>query len=302
MIFKRRTKSDELLTLQYVNRRMILSEKEKYHYHNLKKGYEGEEKFDKLLEGLKEERLILNDLLFDVNNSFFQIDTLIISEGFIHLLDIKNFEHDCYFQSDKLYSVNNDREYKNPVDQLKRSTTLFRQLLHSLKQNYIVKAYVIFIHPEFTLYQAPMDQPFIFPNQINRLINELNNTPSKLNEAHKKLAQQLLSLHHTKNPFSVIPNYTYDSLRKGTYCNRCHSFMIYFKNTSFICKNCGGHEKLEITILRNVKEYMLLFPERLITTVNIFEWCDVALNDKTIRRILKKHLNTYGNKKGTYYK
>ncbi|PIB61561.1 nuclease, partial [Pseudomonas sp. 2822-17] len=80
----------------YLNRRMKLDEKEKFRYLNLEKGYEGELKFDALLENLQEERYILNDLLLAVNNSYFQIDSLIISQGIIHLIDIRNFEGDCY--------------------------------------------------------------------------------------------------------------------------------------------------------------------------------------------------------------
>lgn len=163
MLLKRRSESHELMIMQALNTRMELSDKEKFNYLNLKKGYEGEVKFDLLLEGLGEERFIIHDLLLEVNNSYFQIDTLIISQGVIYLLDVKNYQGDCYLKSEKLYSVTTEREYKNPVDQLKRSATLLRQLIQNLKHNYLVDASVIFINPEFTLYQAPLDQPIILP-------------------------------------------------------------------------------------------------------------------------------------------
>lgn len=71
MLLKGRTESIELMTLRYLNRRMVLSEKEKFYYINLEKGFEGEVKFDQLTENLDEERDIINDLLLEVNNSFF---------------------------------------------------------------------------------------------------------------------------------------------------------------------------------------------------------------------------------------
>ena len=169
MILKSRAESDELLKMRSLNTRLELTEKEKFHYLNLEKGYEGEVKFDLLAESLQEEKFIINDLLLEVNNSYFQIDTLIISQGVIHLLEIKNYQGDFYLKSDRLYSVETDREYKNPVDQLKRNATQFRQLLQNLKQNYLVDASVIFINPEFTLYQAPVDHPIILPTQVNRI-------------------------------------------------------------------------------------------------------------------------------------
>lgn len=176
------------MTLRSLNTRAELTEKERFHYLNLEKGYEGEVKFDLLAESLQEERYIINDLLLEVNNSYFQIDTSIVSQGVIHLLDIKNFEGDCYWKEDKIYSVKTGREFKNPVLQLNRSATLFRQLLQNRKLNYLIEPFVIFINPEFTLYQAPLDQPIILPTQVNRFLLDLNKTSSKLNNGHKELA------------------------------------------------------------------------------------------------------------------
>jgi hypothetical protein len=301
MLLRGRTESEELLVLRALNTRKICA-KDKFHYLNLAKGYEGEVKFDLLTDNLLEERYIINDLLLKVNNSYFQIDTLIISQGVIHLLDVKNYEGDYYLEEDRLYGVTNGREYKNPVTQLNRSASLFRQLLQNLKLNYLVEAFVIYINPEFALYQAPRDQPIILPTQVNRFINELNKTPSKLNDGHRKLAQQLISLHQTKHPFTELPKYTYEQLKKGIYCPWCKSFMVSVRKLDIVCKNCGGHEKIETAILRNVKEYQLLFPDRKVTTQSIREWCRVDLCKKTFSRVLKKNFTTCGSKRSTYYK
>ena len=302
MLLKSRTESNELLAYRYLNTRMELTDKEKFHYLNLEKGYEGEVKFDQLTETLREERYIINDLLLEVNNSYFQIDSLIISQGVIYLIDIKNYYGDFYLKSDKLYTVKTNREYKNPLDQLKRSTTLFNQLLQKHKHNYLVEPFIIFINPEFTLYQVPIDQPIIFPTQINRFINELNKTPSQLNNGHKNLAQELLSLHKPKNPFTTFPQYHYDHLQKGVYCKNCMSLLDIVKNNFFVCRNCGEQEKIEFTILRGIEEFRLLFPERKLTTHNIYEWCNLCLHKKTLCRVLKKNFTSYGKTKNTYYK
>jgi hypothetical protein len=302
MLLKERSESEELLVMRSLDIRMELTKKEKFHYLNLEKGYEGEVKFYQLAEGLHEEVYIINDLLFEVNNSYFQIDTVIISQGVTHLLDIKNFQGDCYLELDKLYAVKTSREYKNPINQLQRSATLFRQLLQIHKLNYLVDPSVIFINPEFTLYQAPMDQPIILPTKVNGFLNDINNTPSKLNDGHKILAQKLISLHQTKNPFTVLPKYNYEKLQNGVYCKNCRSFQISIKNYDFVCERCGRHERIELAILRNVEEYKLLFPDRKITTQNIYHWCKVDLNRKTICRVLKKNYTAFGNTRDTYYK
>ncbi|OLO42168.1 nuclease [Alkalihalophilus pseudofirmus] len=301
MLLKKRSESHELMIMRYLNTRMKLNEKEKFRYLNLEKGYDGEVKFDKLTERLQEDRFILNDLILEVNNSYFQIDTLIISQGVIHLLDIKNHEGDCYLELDKLYSVKTGWEYKNPVNQLKRSETLFSQLLQSLKYTYLVKSSVIFINPEFTLYQAPMNQPIILPSQVTRFINDLNNTPSQLNARDKEFARKLISLHQPNNPFNGLPSYHYDLLQKGIYCNNCKSYLMSIKYHDFVCRSCGEHEKIRTSILRNVYEFQLLFPERRVTTKIIYEWCNTDLNEKTIRRVLKKNFTSIGNTRDTYY-
>jgi hypothetical protein len=280
---------------------MELSEKEKFHYLNLEKGFAGEVKFDQLIENLQEERYIINDLLLEINNSYFQIDSVIITQAFIYLLDIKNFQGDCYLESDKLYSVTTKREYKNPIDQLKRSSTLFRQLLQILKLNYLVESSVIFINHEFTLYQAPMDQPLILPTQVDRFLKVLNQTPSRLNVGHKDLAQKLLSLHQPKNPFTTLPKYDYDQLQKGIYCKTCFSFFVSVKNQDFVCGKCGELEKIKLGVLRNVQEFKLLFPDQKITTQTIYDWCKVDLSKKTFSRILKKNYSSCGRTKDTYY-
>ncbi|KAF0819186.1 hypothetical protein KIS4809_2029 [Bacillus sp. ZZV12-4809] len=42
MLVKRRFPSDELRSMRYLNTRMELTEREKQHWSNLEKGYEGE--------------------------------------------------------------------------------------------------------------------------------------------------------------------------------------------------------------------------------------------------------------------
>ena len=57
MLLKSRTESHELLIMRSLNTRLELTEKEKFHYLNLEKGYEGEVNFDLLAESLQEESL-----------------------------------------------------------------------------------------------------------------------------------------------------------------------------------------------------------------------------------------------------
>lgn len=129
MAYKSRIESGELLILRILNRRMGLSAEEHQRYLNLEKGFKGEVQFDLLTEKLQSECLILNDLLLEVNNSKFQIDTTIIFQETIYPFEVKNYEGDFIFKPDRLERIPG-KDYKNPLDQLKRTKFLLRQLLN----------------------------------------------------------------------------------------------------------------------------------------------------------------------------
>ena len=169
---------------------MNLPAKDKQHHYNLQKGHEGEVLFDSETSKLECECYTLNDLLLKQNNTTFQIDSLIIHSETIYLFEVKNFEGDYYYESDRLYKKPKS-EITNPLNQLYRSKSLLRQLLQNLGYNIPINASVVFINPAFTLYQTPLNKPFIFPTQINKYLKNLDSIPSRLNNKHKMLADQL---------------------------------------------------------------------------------------------------------------
>jgi hypothetical protein len=297
---KPRSVSYELMVLRILNARIDLSEKDKLDLLNLEKGFEGELMFDSLTEKLQEERFILNDLLLKVGNTYFQIDTTIISQATLHFFEVKNYEGDFYYESGLLYKTPK-KEIKDPILQLKKNESLMRQLLQSLKFQIQVEAWVIYINPEFTLFQAPRNLPMILPTQLNRFLKELDMMPSKLSERHKRLAEKLISLHHGKFPFTQLPSYDYSQLKKGVTCSKCHRFVNSVEGNKCVCVECGHKEEVDSAVIRNVREIRLLFPDRKITTQGVYEWCGGVIPKNTIRRVLKKHFKAVGSGRWLYY-
>lgn len=173
MAFKPRSVPLKLRVLRLLNPRKNFSAEERRHYLNLEKGYQGEVMFDRLTEELKSDRIVINDLCLEVNNTTFQIDTLIISQETIHPFEVKNYEGDYCYESDGFKSLYSKNEINNPLDQLKRSKLLLRQLLQSLGIHISIEGSVVFINPEFTLYQAPINAPIIYSSQLNRFFFNL---------------------------------------------------------------------------------------------------------------------------------
>jgi hypothetical protein len=279
---------------------MNLSKIDNLNYSNLKKGYEGEVQLDRLTDKLQSELFTLNDLLLETNNSEFQIDSAIISQTAVFLLEIKNYEGEHYYESGRFYTINK-QEISNPIHQLNRKETLLRQFLKNHGFHLPIEPYLIFINPEFTLFQAPINKTIILPTQLNCFIEKLDKHPSTLNGMHNKLVDQLISAHKKKSSFLKHPNYEYEQLQKGIPCLRCNSLLQSVRINKVVCNDCGFEEKIESAVMRCVEEFMFLFPDRKVTTNGIQEWCGVVESKKAIREILKRYMRLSGHAQGSYF-
>ncbi|MFC0414338.1 nuclease-related domain-containing protein [Cytobacillus solani] len=217
MVIKPRSESKELKLYRMLNMRMDLSVEEVQYYGSLEKGFEGEIQFDAWLESLpeSENRLILNDLLLECNHTTFQIDSLLLVDETLYVFEVKNYEGDFYIDENGRWLTLSKKEIKNPLLQLERSESLLRQLLqnHGIKTH--IEPYVIFINPNFQLYQAPLGQPIIFPTQLKRFSKKLPVKPA--NRKGIQIAEKLLSIHLKESPFKRLPKYTYEQLKKGNH-------------------------------------------------------------------------------------
>jgi hypothetical protein len=301
MPLKNRTESKELRIMKSLYFRMELSAEGKQHYLNLKKGYEGEVEFDTLTNSLDSKFYILNDLLLKSSNTTFQIDSLLIAQMAIIICEIKTYEGDYYYKDEGFYLCKSDKEITNPFHQLQRCETLLRQLLQNQGFDLPIEGNLIFIHPEFFLYQAPQNKQIIHSPQLPSFLKKLSAKPSNLNGNHRKVADFLLNAHITDSPFSQVPVYDYGGLRKGCQCGVCESFDVFCGEGRISCISCGAVELIELAVLRSVEEIILLFPNIRITTNLIHEWLKVVDSKKTIRRILLKHYKLVGHGKYSFF-
>ncbi|WP_070119294.1 nuclease-related domain-containing protein [Bacillus marinisedimentorum] len=301
MIVKPRNEPDELLRLRYLDKRAHLTPREQKYLLNLEKGLEGEEQFDRWAQEVTE-CLILNDLVLELNNTVAQIDSLFILNNTIFLFEVKNYEGDFYIQEDRWYTISNS-EIKNPIHQLKRAESLLKLILHELGYTFSLKSYIIFINPNFHLYQAPLNLPVIFPGQLKRTIIEFNEKSKKTTIKHTKLSEKLLSLHLKSPTYKQISDYSDKTIATGLMCMSCNAFFTQ-KDVSrkFIkCSVCGRKEKLDKAILRTVREFEVLFPDCKLTTKTIHEWCGTITSTRPIRRVLNSNYKMIRQSNGTFY-
>ncbi|WP_010281836.1 nuclease-related domain-containing protein [Bacillus timonensis] len=288
MIYKSRGENTELELFRTIQVRKRIGEKDENNYKYLEKGWLGEKQFDQLFLTLTNECLILNNLLFEVNNTQLQIDSLLITSKEIIIFEVKNFEGDIVIDGNR-WHLPSGKEIKNPLIQFSRCESLFRQLLEELRFTLSVESKLEFINPEFYLYEAPVKAPFVFHAQLGRLFKKLDTLAAgSLPGGHLQLAEKLVSLHIKDTPYKRLPVYNYEELEKGIVCMRGCSFMVVASQNYLVCLNCGDLEHKESAVLRSVKEFRLLFPERKNTTSQVTEWCGVISSRLTIRKYLLK--------------
>ncbi|WP_449538946.1 nuclease-related domain-containing protein [Ferdinandcohnia sp. Marseille-Q9671] len=303
MILKPRNIPEHLKVRQYLTSRISFTDGELKKFQADEKGYEGECYFDDLItQSPASTYLQINDLLLKWQNTTFQIDSLLISPYKIYLFEIKNFEGEYYIEGDRWY-FSSGYEVKNPIPQLQRSESLLRPLVQTLGINLPIEANVIFVNPEFTLFQANRNLPIILPTQINSYIKRLGSDSRKSNEHLIGSAKKICSLHIEKSPYSdvKIPKYTYSSVKKGMSCLDCGTLSVRLDGKELVCVRCGTSEKLHAGVMRSVEELRVLFPERLITVSQVNEWCGLNLDRLRLRKILKEHLRMVKGGKSTYY-
>jgi len=280
---------------------MTLSSNDRMRLLKLKKGFEGERRFDFYTNKLDCDCLILNDLLLKINHTLFQIDSLIISDKLVYFYEIKNFEGDYLVDSDKFYKMP-QTEIINPLFQLGRTESLLRQFLQSYGFSLPTEAHLVFVNPEFTLYQSPLNKPILFASQLNRYFSNFNKIPSQIGEKQKKLAETLLSQHIDDSPLSDLPPYQYHQLRKGITCLRCYSFDVTTVRKKCICDTCGYACDLNNVVIESVIELKLLFPKLKVTTSLVHEWCKGIESKYIIRQIMNSNFTKKGKQRWVYYK
>ncbi|WP_409254272.1 nuclease-related domain-containing protein [Bacillus sp. SCS-153A] len=296
---KERDVPRELQLLRALKPRMNFNESEDSYYQYKEKGYEGEVKFDKWAEPLKE-MIFLNDANLNVNNNHFQSDSLGISSGTLHIFEVKNFEGDYTIKEDKWYSPKGN-PIKNPLLQLEKTETLINQLVKSMGWRITVEPHLVFVNPEFHLYDVPSELPIVYPAQLGRFREKmLQRCGSKPTRLEIQFAEKLLTLLIDEMPYSSLPEYTYGGLRKGIVCPGCGVFYDSLRK-AFHCEYCGGKESCSDAVLRSIKELKLLFPDAKLTKGRVHEWCGIVKDEKTIGRILKKNFTLHKQSQNSFY-
>lgn len=297
-------RTEELRILAFLHRRMSLPPNSVKRSQHLQKGYEGEVRFAKKLnENLASDAIVLYDLLLDSKGNEFQLDCVIIQERDIWHLEVKNYEGDYQMQDNDnaIYSMRSGHKLLNPLNQLDRSNVLLQETLRQWGYKLAVRSYVVFVHPEFTLYRHDPNHPIVISSQILRFIDTLNKKSSQLKSRHYQLARKLLEEQVPETYADKLPSYELEHLKGGIRCQACDGFLDVIKGNSFCCKECGYTEGLHSAVMRSVVEFNMLFPDVKITTKAMWNWCAIDRSKGTMKNILHTYMRPVGVKRHRHF-
>ncbi|GEK91340.1 nuclease-related domain-containing protein [Alkalibacterium kapii] len=288
MQIKSRVKPDQLKILESLKARHKLEYSKQLYLMNLQKGLEGEERFDELIRRhLDPETILLKDRRVNVNGSTAQIDALLVTGDTLRLYEIKNYEGD-YQQLPGHLRTLKGQEFICPSVQLNRTRKVLEQVLGQWTNSLEIKAYVIFVNPGFTLYDAKVSNPFILPTQIAEHFKMLKSNEVKASKKMKRLIDKLLlETNSGVNYRDPSLKYTYKELKKGLICNKCCSFNLSLSQRQAKCLDCGKKNSITQLLTDHIDEITLLFPEMKVSTPLMYDWIDGKLNKRRVGKILK---------------
>src|SRR5690625_905012 len=259
-----------LLLYKVLLQRKKLSPQEKLRYEQLLRGFIGERTLMNFIKQHEQKNILpLFNCLFEVEETEFQIDSILLTSNCIYLLEVKHFSGDYYTENGKFYFLPTRREIRNPLHQLDRSTLLFKQLFDRLKINLEIKSYVIFTNSNFILYGASPKLPMILLGQIKRFLQKTTSNALPLSSNIQYIAETLINLQKEKSKNERLPQYHITQLKKGVFCDGCLNKLSRKNRHNFSCNICQRSYSVEEVALYTIAQYKLLFPNKKITTKNI---------------------------------
>ncbi|MET3696581.1 nuclease-like protein [Bacillus oleivorans] len=254
-------------------------------------GYRGEKELDYHLTFLPDTFTIIPDLRIPINDTFFQIDTLILCPYFTLIIESKNIFGSLYFEPDSNQVIRTfnqqDDGFPNPILQAKRQMKQFKRWISANFNKEIPCYYMVSIGSPRTIVKGPrsifqyVQHAEHIPDKVESLLkNETNPyiTPYLL----KKISSLLLK-ENTPLEFDALNYYQLnkEDLMRGITCSKCNQAILQRTHKYWRCSSCDFYSN-EIHI-KYIENYLNLF--NTITTKDCESLIGIS-SRFTIRRIL----------------
>lgn len=232
-------------------------------------GFQGEKDVDYHLRELDRPGIfILHDLRLKTTTttgSFFQMDTLILTESCATILEIKNYAGPLTYDTHTRQLIRDHEVLSNPFLQARRQQNhLQNLLLNEHLSHFLTKAFVIMANPRTRLVVEPPDekisQMLLYPSEVSSKIissskrltgTELSRLVTRLNKLNRPFDMNVFS-HFKIEPAVII---------KGIRCPQCGKFEIQREYSGWRCRGCFSKSKS--AHFQALYDYSLLFGQPL---------------------------------------
>jgi Nuclease-related domain len=214
-------------------------------------GYHGECKVDRFLSTIDNKEIyIIHDLTLQIGDTYFQIDTLILSKSFGLILEIKNIAGHLSISTDfgqVTRTLNGEvTGFTNPIEQAKRYRIYLLKWLRKKKFPPVpIDFLVVFTNPSSVITSTnPLEETLSKTIRLESLVSKFLSLQQYykndvLSEKEIKKISQLLLKENTSYTFTKIK----DEFVKGVFCTNCKDLSMTRKKGSWFCTICGHFDK-----------------------------------------------------------
>ena len=255
--------------------------------------------------------LILHNLRLQDENGNFQIDTLILTERYYIILEVKNWQGTVIFdengQTIRKRGTEEEEGFPNPISQVKTQTFRLQKWLrkHNFPELKIEFFVVIsfsstIIKPSHPTFQIP--EQVIHNNQLYFKIMELEKKkyPYQTTINNLKIISQKLIELHTPPIINLFHKYKLNQLDfiRGVRCPECLSLPMIRLNQKWHCTQCGNFSRSAHRPA--LVDYRLLIGNT-VTNKQAREFLLVESSDVMRRILLKEKLIRKGSTRSSIY-
>ncbi|MED1862485.1 nuclease-related domain-containing protein [Fictibacillus nanhaiensis] len=234
-------------------------------------GYKGEQSIDFHMKHLpQKEYLIFHNLRIPHNDSYFQLDILILTPYYFFIIEVKNFSGKLYFDQDLFQLIRTyngiEEAFADPISQLKRQRyCLLDWLKNHLYSEIPVEAVVVISNPQTQIKVSPGR------SKVYKWITHKINLPEKIRYFDQKHTEERLSMKdlrklskgllkaHTPSIPNLLQKYQIleDDIVKGVACPSCGLIPMIRNTRKWFCPSCKCYSRS--AHIQALKDYSLLF-------------------------------------------
>ena len=213
-------------------------------------GYSGECNVDAYIERTKFPQMvkIFTDVHLCNSPKFtFQIDTLVITERYVLIIEVKNLKDTVRFvpnppHLEQVLETGDEVVLDCPVYQIESNKSNLDEWFLQRGIHLKTLGLLVLANPNTKVIDAPNDFPIIYKKQIPFYLQKLRPTERILTPNQiQTITRQLIAEQQQFNPFPLCSYYHINpsDLRKGLLCHNCHGRLQQKNRETWYCPSCS---------------------------------------------------------------